>query len=152
MTILFYSQNKDYGEFSNFSQHGFQIDGQYWKTVEHYFQAMKFVDTEYADKVREARNPRDAKKLGRRRDWPLRKDWEAVKDDVMRVAVLEKFRTHDDLRELLLATGDADIVENAPSDYYWGCGADGSGKNMLGKILMEVRDQLRAEADQDEDA
>lgn len=42
----------------------------------------------------------------------------------------------------MLATGDEDIVENAPSDYYWGCGADGSGKNMLGKILMEVRNTL----------
>lgn len=149
MIILFYSQTDEYGEFSNFSRHGFQIDGQYWKTVEHYFQAMKFAGTAYADKVREARDPREAKKLGRRRDWPLRTDWETVKDDVMRVAVLEKFRTHDDLRDLLLATGEADIVENAPMDYYWGCGADGSGKNRLGKILMEVRAILRAEAEQD---
>ncbi|MGC1396759.1 MAG: NADAR domain-containing protein [Coleofasciculaceae cyanobacterium] len=35
------------------------------------------------------------------------------------------------------------MVENAPSDYYWGCGKDGSGKNMLGQILEEVRDILR---------
>lgn len=142
MMIYFYTAGGDYGGFSNFSRHGFELDGKYWKTSEHYFQAMKFEGTEYEDKVREARSPKEAANLGRRRDFPLRKDWEAIKDDVMRRAVLKKFQTHDELSELLLATGDEDIVENAPSDYYWGCGADGSGKNMLGKILMEIRNTL----------
>ena len=50
---------------------------------------------------------------------------------------------HADIRTLLLDTGDEVIVENAPRDYYWGCGADGSGKNRLGEILMEVRAILR---------
>ena len=142
MTIYFYTVAGDYGEFSNFSRHGFQIDGKYWKTSEHYFQAMKFEGTEYEDKIREARSPKEAANLGRRRDFPLRKDWEAVKDDFMREAVLTKFQTHQELKNLLRATGNTPIVENAPSDYYWGCGQDGSGKNMLGKILMEVRDIL----------
>ena len=70
---------------------------------------------------------------------PLRKDWELAKDDVMRRAVLKKFETHADIREVLLGTGDEALVENAPGDFYWGCGADGSGKNMLGRILVEVR-------------
>lgn len=142
MTIYFYTVAGEYGAFSNFSRHGFEIDGKYWKTSEHYFQAMKFESTEYEDKIREARNPKEAARLGRRRDFPLRKDWEAIKDDVMRLAVTKKFEKHEDLAKLLLSTGDKDIVENAPSDYYWGCGRDGSGKNMLGKILMEVRDKL----------
>lgn len=142
MTIYFYTVAGEYGAFSNFSRHGFEIDGKYWKTSEHYFQAMKFESTKYEDKVREARNPKEAARLGRRRDFPLRKDWEAIKDDVMRLAVTKKFEKHEDLAKLLLSTGDKDIVENAPSDYYWGCGQDGSGKNMLGKILMEVRDKL----------
>lgn len=142
MTIYFYTVGGDYGEFSNFSRHGFQIDGKYWKTSEHYFQAMKFEGTEYEDKIREARSPKEAANLGRRRDFPLRKDWEDVKDDFMRQAVLTKFQTHQELSDLLRSTGNTPIVENAPSDYYWGCGQDGSGKNMLGKILMEVRDIL----------
>lgn len=62
----------------------------------------------------------------------------------MRRAVLRKFETHRALRDLLLSTGHEEIVENAPGDYYWGCGADGTGKNMLGKILMEVREALRS--------
>lgn len=145
MVIYFYTAGEAYGEFSNFSRFGFALDGKYWKTSEHYFQAMKFEGTEYEDKIREARSPKDAANLGRRRDFPLREDWEIVKDDVMRRAVLKKFQTHPELIDLLVSTGDEKIVENARSDYYWGCGQDGSGKNMLGKILMEVREQLKSE-------
>ena len=84
-----------------------------------------------------------AARMGRSRKRPLRKDWESAKDDIMRRAVLKKFETHADIREILLGTGDEPIVENAPGDFYWGCGADGSGKNMLGRILVEVRAILR---------
>lgn len=61
----------------------------------------------------------------------------------MRAAVRRKFDVHADIRAVLLGTGDEELVENAPGDYYWGCGADGSGRNMLGSILMEVRAALR---------
>lgn len=81
--------------------------------------------------------------MGRSRKRPLRNDWESVKDLIMRQAVLAKFTQHDDLRELLLATGDAKLVEQTTNDSYWGDGGDGRGKNMLGRILMEVREQLR---------
>lgn len=143
MTIYFYSTQATYGEFSNFSAHGFQLDGHYWKTSEHYFQAMKFQGTQYENLVREARSPKQAAETGRRRDLPLRKDWESIKDDVMRRAVWAKFTTHAALAQLLLDTGDEEIIENAPHDYYWGSGQDGTGKNILGKILMETRTKLR---------
>ncbi len=61
----------------------------------------------------------------------------------MRLAVLCKLSTHADIREMLLSTGNEEIVENSSVDYYWGCGTDVSGKNMLGIILMEVREILR---------
>jgi len=63
----------------------------------------------------------------------------------MRLAVRRKFETHADLQADLLSTGTEDLVENAPSDYYWGCGKSGSGKNMLGIILMQVRERLRSQ-------
>jgi ribA/ribD-fused uncharacterized protein len=85
-----------------------------------------------------------AARMGRDRGKPMRADWEAVKDDIMREAVRAKFQQHTELREILLATGDARIVEHTQNDSYWGDGGDGSGKNMLGRILMEVREQLRA--------
>ncbi len=81
--------------------------------------------------------------MGRDRSHPLRTDWERVKDEIMQQAVLQKFKTHADIREILLATGDELIVENSPIDYYWGCGKDGSGKNRLGEILITVREILR---------
>ena len=74
--------------------------------------------------------------MGRSRKHPLRRDWEHVKGDVMRKPVRAKFETHADLREQLLATGDEELVEDTPHDDYCGRGRDGSGKNMLGRILM----------------
>ena len=144
MPIYFYgSKEQPYGCFSNFSAHGFELDGLWWPTSEHYFQAQKFAGTPHVEEVRRAQSPKQAAMRGRSRARPLRADWEQVKDDVMRRGVLRKFETHADLRATLLGTGDEEIVENAPHDYYWGCGSDGSGKNMLGQILMEVRATLR---------
>lgn len=144
MTVYFYSaREQPYGCFSNFSAHGFALDGRWWPTSEHYFQAQKFVGTPHEEAVRQAPTPKIAANMGRERKRPLRADWEVVKDDVMHRAVREKFARHADIRAILLATGDDTIVENAPSDYYWGCGADGSGRNMLGQILMAVRADLQ---------
>jgi N-glycosidase YbiA len=143
MTIYFYNLGEKYGCFSNFSRHGFILDDLYWMTSEHYFQAQKFIGTPHLEEIRNIPTPREAAKMGRERSRPLRSDWAQVKDDIMRMCVHCKFTTHADIREILLSTGDEIIVENAPSDYYWGCGADGSGKNMLGKILIEVRETLR---------
>ncbi len=144
MTIYFYSRTDEYGDFCNFSLHGFELDGAYWRTVEHYFQAQKFAGTEHETAIQRARTPSDAKELGRSTEFPLRKDWDDVRDSVMRRAVLRKFETHKEVRQQLLDTGTEEIVENAQGDYYWGCGADGTGQNKLGKILMDVRDKLRA--------
>ena len=146
MTIYFYGRTNEWGEFSNFAHYPFKLDGKSWTTSEHYFQAMKFEGTEHAEQIRQAKRPNDAARMGRQRSRPLRKDWESVKDDIMRKAVWAKFTTHKDLKSLLLSTGDNEIVENAPGDYYWGCGADGRGKNMLGRILMETRERLKNEA------
>jgi ribA/ribD-fused uncharacterized protein len=145
MPILFYSTREHpYGCFSNFSAHGFTLDDIWWPTSEHYFQAQKFIGTPYFDLLCSASSPKQAAELGRQRDFPLRKDWEQVKDDTMRKAVLRKFEMHADIRAILLGTGDEEIIENTTYDYYWGCGTNGSGRNMLGQILMEVRQILRA--------
>jgi N-glycosidase YbiA len=144
MTIFFYSIKGQYGCFSNFSRHGFELDGLYWPTSEHYFQAQKFVDTPYLEEVRRARTPEEAARLGRRRDWPLRPDWEEVKDEMMRKAVLRKFEVNAEIRAVLIATGDEELFEDSPTDAYWGGGADRMGQNQLGQILMEVRTRLRA--------
>ncbi len=144
MTIYFYNVREvPYGVFSNFSPQGVDLDSAWWPTVEHYFQAQKFAGTPYAEKIRQASSPKQAADLGRSRSVPLRADWEEVKDEVMFRAVRRKFEIHEELRALLLATGEEELVEKAPGDFYWGCGADGSGRNQLGITLMQVRALLR---------
>lgn len=65
----------------------------------------------------------------------------------MREALLAKFTQYSDLRDLLLQTGEAKLVENSPYDDYWGTGKDGRGQNRLGVLLMQLRNQLRSEAE-----
>jgi ribA/ribD-fused uncharacterized protein len=144
--INFYKVGEKYGCFSNFSPHPVVLKGKTWPTSEHYFQAQKFAGTPDEEEVRQARSPTIAARMGRSRQRPLRKDWESVKDAIMHEALLAKFTQHAELRTTLLATGDAKIVEHTENDRYWGDGGDGSGKNQLGQILMQVREELRAEA------
>ncbi len=147
MPIKFYrGRDEPYGCFSNFSRHSFEVDGTPWQTVEHYFQATKFAGTPREEAIRLTPAPMDAKNMGNdrnRSDYPLRPDWESVKDDVMRRAVRAKFAQNADIRAVLLGTGEEELIEDAPNDDYWGCGERGTGKNMLGKILMAVRGELR---------
>ncbi len=144
MAIEFYRErDAPYGCFSNFSKHGFTLNGRRWPTVEHYFQAQKFPGTPQEEAVRLAPDPMTAKNIGNERTVPIRPDWEAVKDDVMREAVRAKFSQHPDIRAVLLGTGQEVLIEAARNDSYWGSGPDGKGKNRLGQILMEIRDELR---------
>lgn len=96
MTIRFYKVNDAYEYFSNFSRHSFELYGKYWMTSEHYFQAKKFIGTEYKEQVRISSTPMEAANIGRDKSKPLRKNWEEVKDDIMRRAVLEKFKVNND--------------------------------------------------------
>jgi ribA/ribD-fused uncharacterized protein len=142
--IQFYGVSSEYGCFSNFAHYPIRLQGKSWPTVEHYFQAQKFKESDYQEAIRQAKSPAKAKSMGRSRKYRLRPDWEQVKDAIMREAVRAKFTQHDDLRQILLATGTAAIEENSPTDDYWGTGSHGGGKNKLGRILMSVRDELRA--------
>ena len=141
--IRFYSVKDDYGCFSNFAPYPIELKGKEWPTSEHYFQAQKFAGTEHEEAIRLVKSPMSAARMGRSRKRPLRSDWEAMKDDIMREAVLAKFSQHSDIREILLGTGDAQLVEHTENDRYWGDGGDGQGENMLGQILMEVRGRLK---------
>ena len=142
-TIYFYRVREPYGFCSNFAPYPIVIDDLTWPTSEHYFQAQKFRDPAIQTLIRHATTPMEAAKLGRDRRFPLHDDWEAIKDEVMYEAVRAKFSQHADICAQLLATGDASLVEHTANDRYWADGGDGSGKNMLGQILMRVRQELR---------
>lgn len=143
--IKFYRTKDAYGEFSNFAAFPIKLKDKVWPTSEHYFQAQKFPNTPYAEQIRKDASPMIAASLGRSRKVKLRPDWEKVKDSVMYDAVWAKFTQHEELRALLLSTGEAKLIEHTTNDSYWGDGGDGSGKNMLGQILMKVREKLREE-------
>lgn len=140
--VRFYKPGDRWGAFSNFAPWPIEVDGLTWPTVEHWFQAQKFVGTEWVEAVRTVARPADAARIGRRRDLPLRADWDEAKDEVMRRGLEAKFTQHPELVGLLLGTGTARLVEDTEQDAYWGDGADGRGRNRLGELLMEVRAAL----------
>ncbi|MCF6442481.1 NADAR family protein [Pseudoalteromonas luteoviolacea] len=142
-TIKFFAKNDKYYQLSNFAGFGFELDGHYWKTMEHYFQAMKFIGTEQFDKIKNCGSPKQAKDLGQTRAIPIRSDWDSVKEEVMLVGLRKKFQDKA-LRDLLIATGKKELIEDSPFDKYWGIGANGKGKNRLGFLLMKLRDELKS--------
>ena len=121
--------------------------GKFWPSTEHFFQAQKFAGTPIAEKIRKCGSAREAFELARSpryQAW-LHPDWhKGVKDDVMLLAVKEKFSQHEDLKWKLLQTGEKEIIEHTTNDSYWGDGGGwGRGQNKLGKILMQVRSELK---------
>ena len=143
MTIRFFSKSDTHREFSNFAPYAIDLDGKRWPSVEHYYQAQKFADPELMQKIRKAAKPVIAKRLADKYWRAARSDWDEVKNAVMERAVRRKFELHAELRDLLLQTGEEDLAEAAPNDYYWGIGAEGSGQNKLGLLLMRIRAELR---------
>lgn len=152
--VRFYRTSDEYGCFSNFSKHPVVMNGLVWKTSEHYYQAQKFndisnmytkltfePDPSYEDfwDVFNTESPKEAALMGRDPRRKMRPDWGLVKNGIMTDVVTEKVKQHADVREKLLSTRNAIIIEDSPTDYYWGCGKDGTGLNWLGKILMIIR-------------
>lgn len=144
--LHFYSVTHEYGEFSNFALYPIRLRGKTWPTSEHYFQAQKFSGTPHEALVRQAKTPMEAARMGRQRARPLRQDWESVKFDVMRQALLAKFTQHDALKDLLLASHPSKLVERTQHDKFWGDGGDGRGQNWLGRLLMELREKMHHDA------
>lgn len=132
--------------FGSYSEHGFTLEDKHWPSVEHYYQAMKFSDESYQDKIRQAAHPKTARKLGRSRFKKIRKDWATVKSVYMSRALYTKCRSYPEITEKLLQTSEEKLVESSAYDYYWGCGRDRRGTNMYGQVLMKVRAKLREEA------
>lgn len=126
-----------YGFLSNF----FHYDGRV--TAEHLFQSMKSLDPQWQLAILDADSPTEAKLLGK--ECPLRENWEKIKDDVMWWVLQSKFRKGSDCRKWLLETGEAELIEgNWHGDSYWGYDYKSqAGLNVLGQLLMELRDTIR---------
>ena len=133
----------EYFFLSNFSASPFRIDNVLFPTMEHYFQANKADNQNDYLRIAYAPTPGEDKRLGRKIQ--LRPDWEKIKDNIMLTGLRKKF-ADPELRNLLLATGDEELVEgNYWRDTYWGV-CNGVGQNKLGKLLMQVREEIKNNA------
>jgi N-glycosidase YbiA len=140
--ILFYRTGDEFGCFSNFSKHPVTAGGSFYPTSEHFFQSCKYYDKDedYAEVIRKAPSASEAARLGRDKSHPIREDWDKIRDDVMSGVLWVKAWQNPEVRQALVKSGNRHIVEHTAKDGYWGDAGDGSGKNMLGKLWMEVRD------------
>jgi N-glycosidase YbiA len=144
MALKFYRLKEPGGYMSNYKRARFFVYDRWWDTVEHAYQAQKCADPKEYDAIHQAVKANDARLLGQKVQ--MREHWDDIhKDRVMEECVRAKFLQHKDLRDQLMATGEEELIEDSPVDWYWGCGADGTGKNTLGKILMKIRKELRGE-------
>ena len=150
--INFYTTRGKYGCFSNFYKCQINMYDSTWKSAEHVFQAQKFMgmnssveDRKHANKIKNTNASYMAAKLGRIRNGPfkLRSDWEDVKVSIMEEILMKKFEQNLILKKILLKTDNKVIIEHTKNDNFWGDGGNGSGQNMLGISLMNVRNNLR---------
>ncbi|KAH9580958.1 NADAR protein [Trypanosoma melophagium] len=136
-----------YGVFSPLSPHPIVVRHKQYPSLHHYFLSERFSDSPLALAIQSAtsvweldRLVREAEKNGFQRE-----DWNRVKVDVMLLGNYMKFKQNDAARNLLLETGDRLIVDHTATDDFWGDRGDGTGKNILGIILMAVRERLQRE-------
>jgi ribA/ribD-fused uncharacterized protein len=129
---------------SNFYPSMVEFDGERYPTIEHAYQAAKYLDPDKRSKIRLAATPTAAKKLGRAKTG-FRPDWDSVKIGVMRDLISQKFRSGTELATKLTDTRGVELIEgNWWGDKFWGV-CKGVGENHLGKLLMEQREKLLSE-------
>ena len=138
--INFFRVGEPYGFFCNFYMSTIIVDGKMYRSVEHYYQSRKPTDRRVRQRIIDSRDGLRAFRIGHTLGKEeIRPDWDSIKVKVMKKALKAKFSQNPHLREMLLETGNATLHENSPWDMYWGI----KGKDMLGKLLMELRSELR---------
>jgi ribA/ribD-fused uncharacterized protein len=141
MTIRFYTPK--FYVFNNFSPHAIEFRGKIYPTSEHAYQAAKCTDPQGQEEIRQARSPLLAKQLANETYRAAKDpDWDSKKVAINEEILRAKLSQHPEAQEALKESGNEDIVEDSPTDYFWGAGADGSGQNMLGKLWMKLRNEL----------
>lgn len=143
--IKFYRPYESYGFLSNFAECNFRVRGVLYRTVENYYQSMKFTQTPFIkQQIIDCRTPREAYMLAKAFAQKIDSDWIHRRETVMVEALKHKFHIRK-FADALLSTGNAELIENNPHDSFWGCGKDGCGLNRNGTLLMRRRNQIRQE-------
>ncbi|KAF1710162.1 NADAR family protein [Pseudoxanthomonas sacheonensis] len=147
--IRFYRANeRPYGAFSNLYRREIEFEGERYATAEHAYQAGKARKPEVKAWLMAAPSPALlAMAAHGLYYWDISPGWSTSKFDRMKRILRAKYTQHEDLKALLLSTGDARLVESATVDSVvnrlWG-EVNGVGQNKLGQLLVEIRDELRA--------
>lgn len=141
--IFFYPP--EYYVFDNFSSFQVEYKGKIYPTSEHAYQSSIFINTdkELAERIRNAKSAHEAFKLAEANKNKREKNWDDIKLKVMKEILICKVNQHEYVMKKLLQSEDREIVEDSWRDSYWGWGEDRKGENMLGKLWMEVRQEIR---------
>jgi ribA/ribD-fused uncharacterized protein len=140
---FFVKLENEYRGFSNFAPSPVVLGGKRYPTAEHYVQAMKFPDDPvWQETIRVSANAAKARQLAMDTGHPVRADWDTVKEGIVLEALRAKFQQNRGLLEQLKGTGVRPLIEASP-DPFWGEGRTGKGKNRMGKLLEQVREELR---------
>ncbi|PID98693.1 Swarming motility protein ybiA [Candidatus Saccharibacteria bacterium] len=134
-----------YDPLSNWSAHAVGLWGYVFPTAEHAFQWRKFDGREpdIASAILRARSPWEVIQINRTLgQGKLPPQWREHRAGVMAEILRAKAAQHEDVRTCLRQTGARKIIENHPTDDYWGCGPTGAGENMMGVLWMTVREEL----------
>lgn len=140
--IFFYEQ--EFYIFSNFSAFKLEWNGELWMTSEHAYHSEKFEDPKILKALKDTRSAHDAMKLAYANRDKYRKDWDDVKLGIMKKILHAKVEQHPYVKKKLLASGNRELIENSWRDSYWGWGSNKEGENHLGKLWMEVREEVRS--------
>lgn len=129
----------------NFSSFQVEWRGRLWPTLEHAYQAAHFFETapDLAEEIYTMRSAHEAYKIAKANGDKAPLGWHDAKESVMIDICRHKLEQHEYVRQKLLETGDALIVEDSPKDSFWGWGPDRGGRNALGKIWMQLRTELQ---------
>jgi ribA/ribD-fused uncharacterized protein len=144
--VFFYEQ--DFYVLSNFSAFSISWKGLRFDTSEALYHWEKFLGMPNAgirNAILHARSAHDAFKIAQENRPKYRPDWDEVKVGIMREILRAKVAQHLYVHRKLLATGDRELVEDSWRDDFWGWGPNRDGQNMLGRLWMEIRDELRLE-------
>ncbi len=141
--ILFWEGDGEYGFLSNFSYIPVFYDNKKWLTSEHAYQAAKFDNPVVKEEILNAPTPDEAFKIGNYPENIRRNDWYEIRVQIMEDIVSEKLKQNLYLNELLLKTGNKEIIESSSTDSFWGWGPNKDGENHMGKIWMKLREKIQ---------
>lgn len=140
---------REFFMFDNFSSFGIKMEGEFYPTVEHAYQAGKFIDSapHIAEQIKKSFSAHEAQKIAfANRDKQV-ENWDEIKVKYMEKLLRLKLEQNPYVKKKLLQTKDCIICEDSPKDNFWGIGAERNGRNELGKLWMKLRDEFKKSYD-----